>query len=63
MKALQILRIVSNSGAHDTYVKGIHLGSKTAASIGDMEVQGMQTYYSPAQGTYLPGAVITISGH
>src|SRR5690606_20862655 len=57
------LRIVSNSGAHDTYVKGIHLGSKTAASIGDMEVQGMQTYYSPAQGTYLPGAVITISGH
>ena len=57
------IRIVSTSGAHDNYVKGIHLGSRNAASIGDMEVQGMQTYYSPAQGTYHPGAVITISGH
>ena len=57
------VRIVSTSGAHDTYVKGIHLGSKTAASIGDMEVQGMQTYFSPAQGVYMTGAIITISGH
>jgi hypothetical protein len=57
------VRIVSTSGAHDTYVKGIHLGSKTAASIGDMEVQGMQTYFSPAQGVYMPGAIITIRGH
>ncbi|MFC6168942.1 putative pilus system protein FilA [Acinetobacter terrestris] len=57
------VRIVSTSGAHDTYVKGIHLGSKTAASIGDMEVQGMQTYFSPAQGQYVPGAIITIRGH
>lgn len=57
------VRIVSNSGAHDTYVKGIHLGSKAAASIGDMEVQGMQTYFSPAQGQYVPGAIITIRGH
>lgn len=57
------VRIVSTSGAHDNYIKGIHLGSKTAASIGDMEVQGMQTYFSPAQGVYVPGAIITIRGH
>ncbi|MGI1796471.1 putative pilus system protein FilA [Acinetobacter variabilis] len=57
------IRIVSTSGAHDNYVKGIHLGSRDAASIGDMEIQGMQTYYSPAQGTYVPGAIITIAGH
>lgn len=57
------IRIVSTSGAHDNYVKGIHLGSRNAASIGDMEVQGMQTYYSPASQVYVPGAIITISGH
>ena len=57
------VRIVSTSGAHDTYVKGIRLGSKEAASIGDMEVQGMQTYFSPQQGVYAKGAVITIRGH
>jgi hypothetical protein len=57
------IRIVSTSGAHDTYVSGIHLGSRGAASIGDVEVQGMQTYYSPSQGTYNPGAIITIAGH
>lgn len=57
------IRILSTSGAHDNYVKGIHLGSRTAASIGDMEIQGLQTYFSPAQGTYVPGAIITIAGH
>ena len=57
------VRIVSTSGAHDAYVKGVHLGSRGAASIGDVEVQGLQTYYSPAQGTYNPGAIITIKGH
>src|SRR5699024_10299823 len=57
------VRIVSTSGAHDTYVKGIHLGSKAAASVGDMEVQGMQTYFSPAVGQYVPGEIITIRGH
>ena len=59
------VKIVSTSGAHDNYIKGIHLGSKTAASIGDMEVQGLQTYYgSPyAGGAYTPGAIITIRGH
>lgn len=57
------IRMISTSGAHDTYVKGVHLGSRSAASIGDVEVQGMQTYFSPAAGVYMPGAVITISGH
>ncbi|TCB49644.1 pilus assembly protein FilA [Acinetobacter sp. ANC 4779] len=57
------VRMVSTSGAHDSYIKGIHLGSKTASSIGDMEIQGMQTFFSPALGQYVPGAVITIRGH
>lgn len=56
------IRMVSTAGAMDTYVKGIHLGSREASSIGDMEVQGLQTYFSPAAGTYLPGSIITISG-
>ena len=56
------LRIVSTSGPIDTYVKGIHLGSRDAGSIGDVEVQGLQTYFSPALGSYVPGSVITISG-
>lgn len=57
------IRIVSTGGAKDNYVAGIHLGSKGAASIGDMEVQGLQTYFSTAAGVYTQGAVITISGH
>lgn len=57
------LRIISSSGAVDNYVKGVHLGSQGASSIGDVEVQGLQTYYSTAPMTYTPGAVITISGH
>lgn len=58
------IRIVSNdTGAKDQYIKGIHLGSRTAASIGDMEVQGLQTYYSTSPGDYTKGAVISISGH
>ena len=57
------IRIVSTGGAKDNYVAGIHLGSKGAASIGDMEVQGLQTYFSPAASVYTKGAVITISGH
>jgi hypothetical protein len=65
------IKITSDSGAHDIYVKGVHLGSynrnlaageKQGTSIGDIEIQGMQTYYSPSLGTYLPGSVITISG-
>lgn len=56
------IRMISSSGPIDTYVKGIHLGSKAAGSIGDVEVQGLQTYFSPALGSYVPGSVITISG-
>ena len=58
------IRIVSNDtgSAKDQYIAGIHLGSRTANSIGDMEVQGLQTYYSKAMGEYTKGAVITISG-
>ena len=56
------IRMVSSSGPIDNYVKGIHLGSRTAGSIGDVEVQGLQTYFSPAAGTYVPGSIITISG-
>ena len=60
------IQIISHGGAKDNYVQGIRLGSKTAASIGDMEVQGLQTYYGgntlqPAG--YTQGAKITISGH
>ena len=57
------LRIISSSGPVDNYVKGVHLGSQGATSIGDVEVQGLQTYYSPSMGVYNQGAVITISGH
>ncbi|WP_180170253.1 DUF6160 family protein [Acinetobacter sp. YH12027] len=55
------IQMVSNSGPIDNYVKGIHLGSKDAGSIGDIEVQGLQTFYSPAANVYNPGSVITIS--
>ena len=58
------LRIVTGSAtapATDVYISGIHLGSATAGSIGDVEVQGLQTYHGAAGTT--KGAVITISGH
>ncbi|WP_411689218.1 DUF6160 family protein [Acinetobacter indicus] len=57
------IQMISHGGAKDHYVQGVHLGSRDAASIGDVEIQGMQTYYSPAAGEYSPGAVITIRGH
>ena len=57
------IQMVSNSGPIDNYVKGVHLGSRTAGSIGDIEVQGLQTYYSPSLGVYNPGSVITISSN
>ena len=60
------LRIVTGSGATtpktDMYIKGVHLGSQTAGSIGDVEVQGMQTYYFNGTSN-VAGSVITISGH
>ncbi|QTD64937.1 pilus assembly protein FilA [Acinetobacter towneri] len=60
------IEIISHGGAKDNYVKGIKLGSRDAASIGDMEIQGLQTYHGgntlqPAG--YTSGAKITISGH
>lgn len=58
------LRIVTGSGTStpktDVYISGIHLGSATAGSIGDVEVQGLQTYYGSGM---TKGSVITISGH
>ncbi len=72
------LRILNDSTtATDIYVQAIALGSKpagtlgargtaTTGSIGDVEVQGLQTYYgAPVAwgGTgYVKGSVITISG-
>jgi hypothetical protein len=60
------LRIVTGSGAAtpktDMYIKGVHLGSQAAGSIGDVEVQGMQTYYFNGTSN-VAGSVITISGH
>lgn len=58
------LRIVNeDTKGIDTYVKGIHLGSAAASSIGDVEVQGLRTYYSTAPGVFTQGSVITVSGH
>ncbi|WP_104490166.1 putative pilus system protein FilA [Acinetobacter indicus] len=57
------IQMISHGGAKDHYVQGVHLGSRDAASIGDVEIQGMQTYFSREAGKYSPGAVITIRGH
>ena len=60
------LRIITGSGATtpktDMYIKGVRLGSQAAASIGDVEVQGLQTYYYNGAAN-VQGSVITISGH
>ncbi|NWK81853.1 DUF6160 family protein [Acinetobacter sp. SwsAc4] len=60
------LRIITGSGATtpktDMYIKGVHLGSQAAASIGDVEVQGLQTYYFDGTAN-VKGSMITISGH
>lgn len=60
------LRIITGSGAStpatDVYIKGVHLGSKEAKSIGDVEVQGLQTYYNNGTAN-VKGSMITISGH
>ncbi len=60
------LRIITGSGATtpktDMYIKGVHLGSQAAASIGDVEVQGLQTYYFNGTAN-VQGSMITISGH
>lgn len=61
------LQIITGSGATtpatDMYVSTVRLGSSTAASIGDIEVQGLQTYYMNSPTSMIQGAKITISGH
>ncbi|KXZ64070.1 hypothetical protein AVENLUH5627_03137 [Acinetobacter venetianus] len=61
---LQIVTGTTSPG-NDIYIKGVRLGSSTAASIGDVEVQGMRTYYNPSHafGADTLGTAITISGH
>jgi hypothetical protein len=57
------LRIVNEDEVGvDTYVRGIRLGSASAGSIGDVEIQGLRTYYSPSLGQYTAGSVLTVSG-
>ena len=55
------LQINTMKTATDAYVAGVRLGSATAGSIGDIEVQGLNVY-NGASGT-TPGAIIKISGH
>ena len=55
------LQINTMKTATDAYVAGVRLGSATAGSIGDIEVQGLNVY-NGATGT-TPGAIIKISGH
>jgi hypothetical protein len=55
------LKINTMKTATDAYIAGIHLGSATAASIGDIEVQGLNVF-NGAGGT-TAGAIIKISGH
>ena len=55
------LKISAMNTASDMYVKGVHLGSATAGSIGDIEVQGLNVFNGAAGTT--PGAIIKISGH
>ena len=55
------LSINTMKTASDIYIAGVRLGSATAGSIGDIEVQGLNVY-NGASGT-TPGAIIKISGH
>ena len=52
------IQIDSASGPIDNYVKGIHLGARNGGSIGDVEIQGLQTYNTLGG----KGSTITISG-
>ena len=62
---LQIVAGTKNTTGTDIYVSGVKLGSSAAASIGDIEVQGLKTYYNPtgAFGANVIGTAITVSGH
>ena len=55
------LSINTMKTASDIYIAGVRLGSATAGSIGDIEVQNMQVFNGAAGTT--PGAIIKISGH
>jgi hypothetical protein len=55
------LQINTMKTASDAYIKGVHLGSATAGSIGDIEVQVLNVYNGPTGTT--AGALIKISGH
>ena len=55
------LSINTMKTASDIYIKGVHLGSATAGSIGDIEVQGLNVYNGA--GGANAGAIIKISGH
>jgi len=55
------LQINTMKTASDAYIKGVHLGSASAGSIGDIEVQGLNVYNGAAGTT--PGAIIKISDH
>ncbi len=57
------IRIVSTGGAKDNYVAGIRLGSKSAASIGDLEFRFTNLYVVWLLAVYTQGAIITISGY
>ncbi|APX63639.1 DUF6160 family protein [Acinetobacter schindleri] len=61
-KAAHIRILNNDTGAKDQYISGIHLGKRNGGSIGDMEVQGLQTYYSPSLGVYNKGSILSISG-
>jgi len=60
------LQVITGNGAAtpktDVYIQSVKLGSDAAGSIGDVEVQGMQTYYNVGAGD-VAGSRITISGH
>lgn len=62
---LQIVAGTKNTTGTDIYVSGVKLGSSAAASIGDIEVQGLKTYYNPTRafGANVIGTAITVSGH
>ena len=62
---LQIVAGTKNTAGTDIYVSGVKLGSSAASSIGDIEVQGLKTYYNPtgAFGANVIGTAITVSGH
>ena len=55
------LKINTMKTSTDAYIKGVHLGSATAGSIGDIEVQGLNVFNGPLGTT--AGAIIKISGH